>query len=104
MRDPRVDGLEGEIQHHQHAVQSAVKFLLTIQKHGDMSECSPKHLRVGVNSALIDSSAVAKVLIDKGIISEVEYFTAVRDLWRNEHALYRDRARALTGDQRLDFE
>lgn len=78
--DPKLDGLAGEIERLQHAVQSAVATKMGF----DASECTPKHLRVGVNSALIDASAVAKVLVDKGIITDAEYFTAVRDLWRAE--------------------
>lgn len=38
---------------------------------------SPKHLRVGVNSALVDSGALAALLIAKGVITEVEYAEAL---------------------------
>lgn len=55
-----------------HAMQSGVAARMTI----DPSECIPKHLRVGVNSVLVDVSAVARLLMDKGIFTELEYLTA----------------------------
>jgi hypothetical protein len=39
--------------------------------------CTPKHLRVGVNSAMCDSSALARLLIEKGVITEDEYIDAI---------------------------
>lgn len=38
---------------------------------------TPKHLRVGVNSALVDGAALAKLLIAKGVFTEAEYAEAV---------------------------
>src|ERR1700690_1094645 len=40
---------------------------------------TPKHLRVGVNSALCDTSALAGLLVKKGIISADEYEEAITD-------------------------
>lgn len=46
--------------------------------HGGLSpDQNPKHLRVGVNSALVNDGALAKLLIDKGLITEAEYLAAI---------------------------
>jgi len=51
-----------------HAMQSGVAAMMQY----DLSEVSSKHLRVGVNSALSDSGAIAQLLIEKGIITREE--------------------------------
>jgi hypothetical protein len=57
----------------QHAMQSGVKF---DQDTG--STCgTPKHLRVGVNSCMANQGAMAKLLVDKGVITEDEYIEAL---------------------------
>ena len=56
-----------------HAMQSGVAMKMNY----DPSDTSPKHLRVGVNSALCDQAALARLLIDKGIITEAEYEAAI---------------------------
>lgn len=43
----------------------------------DSGETTPKHLRVGVNSAMVDSAAVARLLIEKGVFTKNEYVEAV---------------------------
>lgn len=52
---------------------------------------SPKHLRVGVNSALINDAALAMLLINKGIISLEEYKEAIRLHANEELAKYEER-------------
>jgi hypothetical protein len=54
----------------------------------DGSETSPKHLRVGVNSAMCDSSALARLLIEKGIITHDEYEAAITAEMGREVARY----------------
>lgn len=66
------------------AMQSGVKMLME----RDASETSPTHLRVGINSSLRDCASLAKLLLKKGIISELEYYTAIRDGMREEVELY----------------
>lgn len=68
-----------------HAMQTGVATKMAI----DPSETQPKHLRVGVNSAMVDHSALAKILMDKGILTESEYFTALADAMEREVDLYR---------------
>jgi len=57
----------------------------------------PKHLRVGVNSALVDSAALAELLISKGIITEAEYLEALASAMEREAAQYEERLSAHFG-------
>jgi hypothetical protein len=81
-----------------HAMQTGVKFLMeivpTTVTHG---ECSPKHLRVGVNSALIDSAAVATLCMRKGIFTEEEYTAALVEFATNDVKSYTKKLEQLTG-------
>lgn len=61
----------------------------------DTSETSPKHLRVGVNSAMCDQAALVQLLVTKGIITLAEYEAAITaemgreveryEAWLNNH-------------------
>jgi len=67
-----------------HAMQTGVAYKM---EH-DPSETSPKHLRVGINSAMVDAAALAKLLIAKGVITEDEYTTAITEEMGREVARY----------------
>ena len=70
-----------------HAMQSGVAF--TAQMEGGKSvEQTSKHLRVGVNSALVCNGALAQLLINKGIITAEEHATAQADAMEAEAARY----------------
>lgn len=56
-----------------HAMQSGV----AMEMQAGRADTEPKHLRVGINSALVDSSALAELLIAKGVITEGEYLEAI---------------------------
>jgi len=58
-----------------HAMQSGVAMKMNY----DASETSPKHLRVGVNSAMCDHAALVRLLLEKGIISQEEYERAITE-------------------------
>lgn len=49
---------------------------------------SPKHLRVGVNTSKVDQSALVKLLINKGIFTEIEYEEALADAMEAEKRRY----------------
>lgn len=51
-------------------------------------ELTPKHLRVGVNSAMVEHAALVSLLLKKGIISEAEYYTALADGMEAERDKY----------------
>lgn len=76
-----------------HAVQSGVKF----EQERGSSDGSPKHLRTGINVAMCDHAALVRLLISKGIITDLEYFTAIADEAEKEKERYEVRASAATG-------
>ncbi|OCC01819.1 hypothetical protein BA190_26775 [Labrys sp. WJW] len=82
-----------------HAMQSGVAFTPADQPMpGFVSrECTPKHLRVGVNSALVGSGALLRVLIAKGICTEEEFTAALADQAEEEVANYERELTALLG-------
>lgn len=72
-----------------HAMQSGVA--MQMQMGGRLPEIEPKHLRVGVNSAMAEHSALAQALIAKGIITKREYIAALADAMEREARSYEDR-------------
>ena len=76
-----------------HAVQTGVKMLMAYDK----GETSPKHLRVGVNSAMRDSTAMARLLIKKKVITEEEYQKAVMDEMVREVRRYEEKLSRILG-------
>lgn len=65
-----------------HAMQSGVAYM------ADPDDASPKHTRVGINSALVNSDGLATLLIAKGIITQEEYSTAMADAMEREVQRY----------------
>lgn len=76
-----------------HAMQSGVAMKMNY----DASDTTPKHLRVGVNSALCDSAGLARLLIEKGVITEAEYTQAIEDEMAREVKRYEDWLSAYLG-------
>jgi len=81
-----------------HAMQTGVLFMMghTVSHH-------PKHLRVGINSALVEHSALALLLIEKGIISHKEYQVALVEGMEQEKKRYEDKANQLLGVKNTSF-
>jgi hypothetical protein len=79
-----------------HGMQTGVKWemerALLQGKEPDSVSTSPKHLRVGVNSAMVSHAALVKLLIEKGILTEEEYVKSQADAMEAEVALYEGRA------------
>lgn len=67
-----------------HAMQSGVAMKMNLQA----AETTPKHLRVGVNAAMCDHTALARLLIDKGVITDDEYVAAIADEMERERERY----------------
>lgn len=88
-----------------HAIQSAVLYELELDRRNtvtvyavpETSSGSPKHLRVGVNLAMDQHAALVKLLIDKGIIQESDYFDNQILLLENELKMYEDKFGAKFG-------
>ena len=71
-----------------HAVQTGVKMMIGL---GDNESTEPKHLRVGINSAMCDSSGLALLLIEKKIFTVEEYTKAITDEMVREAKRYENR-------------
>ncbi len=67
-----------------HAMQTGIAY--TLEK--DFSSGTPKHLRVGVNSAMVEAGVICKILIDKGIITLEEYQERVLEGLQKEVDMY----------------
>ena len=63
-----------------HAMQSGVAVMMT----RDGRSTSPKHLRVGINSALCNHAALVRLLIAKGLFTQEEYTKEVADEMERE--------------------
>jgi hypothetical protein len=81
-----IEDLKAQYEELLHAAQSGVAMLMNYEE-GD-GETSPKHLRVGVNSALVQNSALAMLLMRKGVFTEEEYWAAQVELWQAEVESY----------------
>ena len=76
-----------------HGMQAGVQ--LEISRGCEDTE--PKHLRVGVNSAMVNDAALARLLIKKGLFTETEYAEEVRLEANRELDRYEDRLREKYG-------
>lgn len=76
-----------------HAMQSGVAMLM----HHEPGETEPKHLRVGVNSALCDSGALAELLLAKGVFTEEEYLKAICTTLERDVKSYESKLEAIYG-------
>ena len=71
-----------------HAMQSGVAMKMNKDGGPESGETSPKHLRVGVNSAMCDHTALVRLLIKKGLFTEAEYFDEIKDEMKREVERY----------------
>lgn len=67
-----------------HAMQTGVAAEMNL----DPGPTEPKYLRVGINAAMADHSGLVRLLIEKGIFTELEYYTSERDAMKAEVARY----------------
>lgn len=84
-----------------HGMQSGVAFEMHYVD--TQSATQPKHLRVGVNNALVQHSALVKLLVEKDIITQDEYWKALADSMEEEVAFYEERARERLGHPGVSF-
>ena len=63
-----------------HAMQTGVAYELSVSESGDIGTgaATPKHLRTGVNSAMVNDTAMLRLLVKKGIITTAEYEEEIR--------------------------
>lgn len=67
-----------------HAMQSGVGYKM---QH-DIGDTTPKHLRVGVNSAMVEHAALVEMLVDKGILTWTDYYRALAEGMEAEKQRY----------------
>jgi hypothetical protein len=72
-----------------HAMQSGVASEMNYPDTAAATE--PKHLRVGINNALVQQTAIVKLLVEKNIITMDEYFKTLADEMEAEVGRYQDR-------------
>lgn len=86
-----------------HRVQSAIAFFEGRKEifGGRVPETEPKHLRVGVNSALVETSALGRLMFRKGMMTATEYYDALIEAWEQEVDSYRERVKQV--DPRLEI-
>lgn len=70
-----------------HAMQSGV----AAEHAAGSTDGSPKHLRVGVNSAHVGIAALARLLLEKGVITMDEYEAAQAEEMEAEQKRYEQR-------------
>jgi len=56
-----------------HAAQTGVDYMIQFDK----QQVTPKHLRVGINLAMVEHGALVALLMEKGIITEEEHWRAL---------------------------
>ncbi|MHC5779709.1 hypothetical protein [Nostoc sp.] len=69
----------------------------------DASDTSPKHLRVGVNSTMVETGALAKLLMQKGVFTEEEYYQTLVQSMQNEVNLYKEWLRERLGNANIEL-
>jgi hypothetical protein len=68
-----------------HAVQTATAF--EIETKGlPAAGASPKHLRVGISTQKVEMGALVGLLIRKGLMTELEWFTSIAAAMEQEKA------------------
>jgi hypothetical protein len=90
-KTPEVEALWDRYRALAHAMQSGVEF------YQDKTDQTPKHLRVGVNMALVDSSALAMVLMRKGLLTPAELIESLISKLEQEVAQYEAKINAQHG-------
>lgn len=78
-----------------HAVQTGVA---TEQSLGS-ADGTPKHLRTGLNLRAVDHSALAKLLIERHVFTELEYLEALAQAAEEEMVRYEKRLSEATGSK-----
>lgn len=76
-----------------HGMQSGVAAMMEFEP----AETTPKHLRVGVNSAMVEHSALVLLLIEKGVISKEEFDEALADAMERERDDYAQKLSKILG-------
>lgn len=74
-----VELIEAQRERYQRAASAMQKGVAMALRYASHKGAEPKQLRVGVNSAMVENHTILKLLMQKGIIGELEYITALAD-------------------------
>lgn len=74
-----------------HSMQAGVAVMMGV----DPQETAPKHLRVGINSAMVSDAALVGLLIAKGLLTYEEYYQSLVDAMEREVQSYKDNLQRL---------
>jgi hypothetical protein len=93
-KDPEIIDLINRYQRAMHSVQAGVKMTMAKDESDgiepDRMHTSPKHLRVGVNSSLMETGVLTHLLVKKGIITFKEFLTNLAEMAESEKARYEE--------------
>lgn len=84
--DPEIQELIDQYFKAVHAVQSGIAAKMNI----DPKDIKPKHLRTGINMAMVQDAALVALLIEKGIITHKEYYTSLLKWAQKEQRDYEE--------------
>lgn len=79
------------------AAMRALESWVAVKARMEPAETNPQQLRLGVNSALLQQSALVQLLANKGLISEDEFLEAMANAAEQEVARYQQWVSATTG-------
>lgn len=77
-----------------HGIQTGIAQLMGM---GKANDTTPKHLRVGLNNALVEHGALVRLLIEKRIIDEWEYFEMYKKMLIEERTRYEEEISSYLG-------
>lgn len=103
LKMPPVSGTALELAKNQakllHAMQTGVRYEIekTLPNLPPDVQQHLKHLRVGINSAMCEVSAMLWVLVDKGLVTHEEYFLRLNRLLQQEVEMYEAKLTKLYG-------
>ena len=86
--DLRLQQVTAEYEALVHAMQSGVMAEMEL---GLNKAHTPKQLRTGINSAMVETSVLVQLLIDRGLLTSVEWAERLRDGMRAEVDRYEAR-------------
>lgn len=92
---PEIQALKERHERAAHATMAALGVEMAQTWHASAQDA--KHLRLGINLSMRDHGSLAELLIRKGVITELEYFTAITEGAEAEAAMCAARAIEMCG-------
>ena len=80
-----------------HAAAHAMQTGVAMEMNYRPQPTEPKHLRTGINTAMVDHAALVGLLVAKGVITDAEYMKALADAMEAEQARYESHLSQILG-------